>query len=175
VLLDERVNAYWPDLAKLVCRPQLLDAPSEPAMPRFFCDSDPARPKLNDRQRAAVAGAIATPHAFCIQGPPGTGKTTVICELVQQLIARGERILLAAPTHVAVDEVLRRIGSLEGIRALRLSWDEGRIAEDVRKFTPSRIIDPFVERAQRRDATGSSRWKHQQESLLAAMCISWIA
>jgi len=109
-LLDERVHGYWPDLAKTLTKPESLDIPVEITYPGFyFCDLEPDRPSLNDRQRAAVAGAIATPHMFCIQGPPGTGKTTVICELVQQLIAKGERILLAASTHVAVDEVLRRI------------------------------------------------------------------
>ncbi len=87
-----------------------------------------------------------TPHAFCIQGPPGTGKTTVICELVQQLVAKGERILLVAPTHVAVDEVLRRIGSQVGVRPLRISWDEGRVAVDVRNFLPASILEPFLER-----------------------------
>ncbi len=166
--LDERVNGDWPDLATLLCCPEHLHtSPNVPSL-RFFCDSNPLQPKLNDRQRAAVVGAVATPHAFCIQGPPGTGKTTVICELVQQLIAKGERILLAAPTHVAVDEVLRRIGSLEGVRALRLSWDEGRIADEVRKFTPSRIIDPFVERSQQPDSSRAGRWKTEQEAIEVA-------
>jgi hypothetical protein len=166
--LDERVNGFWPDLSRVLCRPESLIAPAGVLNPDFFCDSDPLQPRLNDRQRAAVAGAIATPNAFCIQGPPGTGKTTVICELVQQLISKGERILLAAPTHVAVDEVLRRIGSLQDVRALRLSWDEGRIADEVRKFTPSRIIDPFVERAQQPDSSRAGRWKTEQEAIETA-------
>ncbi len=168
-LLNEQVQGYWPDLATLLCCPADLPSAPAPPIPSFFCDLNNGGPPLNARQRAAVAGALATPHAFCIQGPPGTGKTTVICELVQQLIARGERILLAAPTHVAVDEVLRRIGAREGVRALRLSWDDTRIADDVRKFAPSQIIEPFLERAQRHDSENSSRWQQEQARIQSAV------
>ena len=57
-----------------------------------------------------MTGAINAPFAFFIQGPPGTGKSTVISEIVQHLTARGERVLLVAPTHAAVDAVLEKIG-----------------------------------------------------------------
>jgi hypothetical protein len=171
-LLEDRVQGYWPNLARLLCSPDELQVLQHAAPPkRFFCDADATSPSLNERQRMAVAGALSTPHAFCIQGPPGTGKTTVICELVQQLIASGERILLLAPTHVAVDEVLRRIGKLEGIRALRLSWDDRRVAPDVRKFTPSNIIDPFIERAQNPDVLKRDRWQQERDSIQAALTI----
>lgn len=165
-LFDENVHGHWFDLARLCCSPAQL-AVTEPhtAPARFFCDTDAKTPSLNERQRLAVAGALATPHTFCIQGPPGTGKTTVICELVRQLIARGERILLVAPTHVAVDEVLRRIGSKAGVRALRLSWDDARVAEDVRKFTPTNIIDPFIERVQQLSADRTTPWQLERESI----------
>jgi len=168
-LLHERVEGYWPDLVRLLCSPDQLDVPAHwPQPERFFSDEDPDSPSLNDRQRIAVTGALATPHVFCVQGPPGTGKTTVICEVIQQLIAKGERILLAAPQHVAVDEVLRRISSREGVHALRLSWDEGRLAEDVRKFTPANIIDPFIERLQHPDRAKVDRWQKERDSISEA-------
>jgi hypothetical protein len=167
---NERVKGYWPHLAQLLCLPKQLSPASNPSPPvRFYCDADPAAPPLNERQRRAVSGAIATPHAFCIQGPPGTGKTTVICELVQQLIARGERILLVAPSHVAVDEVLRRIGTRQGVRALRLSWDDARVAEDVRKFMPTNIIEPFIERSRTPNAAKAGAWQQERNSIGAAV------
>src|SRR5262249_17280983 len=101
------VEGDWDDLAALLCKPALLDLESRPLPPRFFCDEDPDEDPLNDAQRQAVAGALATPHSFVIQGPPGTGKTTVICEIARQLVARKQRVLLLAPHPVAVDEVLR--------------------------------------------------------------------
>jgi hypothetical protein len=168
--LDERVEGNWCHLAQLLSLPAKLEAGERDSAPaRYFCDADNGGPSLNERQRMAVAGALATPHAFCIQGPPGTGKTTVICELVQQLIARGERILLVAPTHVAVDEVLRRIGSRPMVRALRLSWDDARVAEDVRKFTPTNIIEPFIERVQNPDESKTVPWQQERESVGEAL------
>lgn len=161
-LLNERVEGRWPDLAKLFVSPEELDLPPVLPCEQFFNRA------LNDRQRRAVASALSTPHAFCIQGPPGTGKTTVICELVEQLIARGERILLVAPTHVAVDEVLRRIGARGGVRALRLAWNEAKVDEDVRKYTPTNILEPFLRRVGNLDDSRRHRWHEEQQSLAHA-------
>src|SRR5205085_2940666 len=44
-----------------------------------------------------------------IQGPPGTGKTSVIAEIVKRLCQQGQRILLAAFTNQAVDNMLKRL------------------------------------------------------------------
>ena len=142
--LRGEVEGDWDDLAALLCQPVLLDLSSRSLPPRFFCDEDPDEDPLNDAQRLAVAGALATPHAFVIQGPPGTGKTTVICEIIRQLIDRKQRVLMLAPQHVAVDELLGRVGRKPGIRALRLSWNESRVDEQLRDFLPDRVGREFV-------------------------------
>ena len=42
-------------------------------------------------------------------------KTTVICEIIQQLaVNQGLRVLMVAPTHIAVDNVLERICLVDG-------------------------------------------------------------
>lgn len=64
-----------------------------------------------DEQRGFVAQALSSPDFAVLEGPPGSGKTTVICELVMQLVERGKRVLLCASTHVAVDNVLERLKS----------------------------------------------------------------
>lgn len=52
---------------------------------------------------------------YAIWGPPGTGKTTLIVRLLTDAIAEAEReerslnVLVSAPTHVAVDEILQRL------------------------------------------------------------------
>lgn len=65
--------------------------------------------ELNDEQKAAVSEALRDNDAFLIHGPPGTGKTTVIAELVCGLLAEDKRVLLAACTHTAVNNVLAKV------------------------------------------------------------------
>lgn len=60
-------------------------------------------------QRNFVRKALATEDFAFLEGPPGSGKTTAICELVEQLVRQGKRILLCASTHVAIDNVLERL------------------------------------------------------------------
>jgi signal recognition particle GTPase len=168
-LLGERVEGYWPDLVQLLCAPAELDLPKMPGRPKqFFTDRQPGGASLNEEQRAAVVRALASHHAFCIQGPPGTGKTTVICELVEQLVARGERLLVVASTHPAIDEVLRRIGAKDAVRALRFSWDDTKIAEDVRRFSPAELIDGFLQRLSKTSGT-NRKWASQRQALSDAI------
>jgi hypothetical protein len=74
-----------------------------------------------DEQRSFVRKALGSPDLAFLEGPPGSGKTTAICEIVQQLVERGERVLLCASTHVAIDNVLERLlGSTSPIDAVRI-------------------------------------------------------
>lgn len=62
-----------------------------------------------DEQRSFVTKALGSPDFAFLEGPPGSGKTTAICEIVQQLVEKGERVLLCASTHVAIDNVVERL------------------------------------------------------------------
>jgi hypothetical protein len=129
---EERdIVGNWTSLATLLCRPEDLAAPPPP--PEL---GHTVRP-LNREQRRAVGGALTAPHTFFVQGPPGTGKTQVITELVSRLTARGERVLLTAPTHVAVDEVLSRLGQERGVLPIRLSFSDTKVAPSARRYTQS--------------------------------------
>jgi AAA domain len=151
-LLREEVEGDWEVLARLVSDPASLSVPDKFVPPKQFFDE-----RLDEEQRAAVAGAVSAPHIFFIQGPPGTGKTTVISEVVRQLTARGERVLLLAPMHVAVDEVLHRVGDADGVLALRASWDDSRVREDLRRFTKDRLTAEFVRKARRPELSRASQ------------------
>lgn len=130
--LAGQVEGNLGDLALLLNRPsQLRVEPIEIASAEDGCEY-----RLNHEQRRAVAGALATPHAFAIQGPPGTGRTAVLVETVRRLVARGERVLFLAPTYAAVDEVLRRVADADGVSALRVTRAPERVAEDLRRFLP---------------------------------------
>jgi AAA domain len=156
----KKVNAIiGSHLARLLCEPASLPVTDMRPPARFY------DPNLNDEQRAAVTGAIGTPHAYFIQGPPGTGKTTVITEVVRHLLARRERVLLLAPMHVAVDEVLGRIADQPGVLALRMSWDEAKVAPDLRKYLPEQASRTYLRQARRPQASQASRWHDEMTAL----------
>lgn len=60
-------------------------------------------------QREFVKIGLTTPDFAILEGPPGSGKTTTICEIIYHAIKRGERVLLVASTHVAVDNVIEKL------------------------------------------------------------------
>ncbi|NUT03167.1 MAG: AAA family ATPase [Hamadaea sp.] len=151
--LDERVEGDWEHLALLLCDPKRLPVIEVPPCQWYFDD------RLNAEQRAAVDGAVASPHVFHVQGPPGTGKSTVITEAVRQLLARGERVLLLAPMHVAVDEVLRRLAGQPGILALRISWDQSRVAPELRQYLPEQVARTYLKQARRPATSQADRWR----------------
>jgi predicted DNA helicase len=74
---------------------------------------------LDDKQRAAVDTALRSGDIALIWGPPGTGKTRTLVEVVRQRVLRGERVLCAAPSNTAVDNLGMRLADL-GVRAVRL-------------------------------------------------------
>lgn len=68
---------------------------------------------LNDTQCEALAQAYATSLAYLIQGPPGTGKTLLLARLVQLLAEDGERVLITAFTHRAINNALNKLAELD--------------------------------------------------------------
>jgi len=66
--------------------------------------------KLNESQRQAVLLALSRNRLTLIQGPPGTGKTTVIVELIRQLLHQNPQIkvLIVSQQNAAVDNAISR-------------------------------------------------------------------
>ncbi len=79
----------------------------------FFNDS------LNASQREAVKKSLATRDFLLIHGPPGTGKTITCVEVIAQLVSRGYRVLAAADSNVAVDNLVERLDRI-GLKVVRI-------------------------------------------------------
>lgn len=117
-------------------------------LPNFIFDSSTARPitipdepltplnKLNDKQMEAVRKAINTKDLFILQGPPGTGKTTVISEIIFQILKREpkSKILLTSQTHLAVDNALERLANQSIVKPLRLGTNPDSFEEEGQKY-----------------------------------------
>ncbi len=93
----------------LQVHPHLRDLVERNVRPRFIEQDVTARPDFNVEQNLAVERALEMQDYLLIHGPPGTGKTSVIAEIVMRLRERGQRVLLAAFTNQAVDNMLKRL------------------------------------------------------------------
>lgn len=102
--------------------------PATATSPRV-CPPSMEGKELNESQKAAVTAAIENPLT-CLWGPPGTGKTHTIAVILELLSSDPiRRILVTAPTHNAVDNVMRKylanmkLQGSGGSSALRVSTD----------------------------------------------------
>ncbi len=89
--------------------------------------------KLTEEQRAAVERTLAA-NLSVITGGPGVGKTTVTRALVDALTARGERVLLAAPTGRAAKRLEEATGREAKTLHRLLEWNprDGTFVHDQR-------------------------------------------
>ncbi|KAJ1662207.1 ATP-dependent RNA helicase [Coemansia sp. RSA 1813] len=86
--------------------------------PRQF--NAPGLPELNASQIDAIKSALKSPLSL-IQGPPGTGKTVTSATLVYHLAkANTGKVLVCAPSNVAVDQLTEKIHST-GLRVVRVT------------------------------------------------------
>ncbi|NUT46926.1 MAG: hypothetical protein HOV94_06320 [Saccharothrix sp.] len=53
--------------------------------------------------------ACTEPGLHAVWGPPGTGKTRVLARAIEDLVARGLRVLLVSTANIAVDNALKEV------------------------------------------------------------------
>lgn len=118
---------------------------------------------LNDSQTEAFAQAYATDPVYLIQGPPGTGKTRVLAHLAQALVEDGERVLVTAFTHRAINNALNKLAEVApdtpAIKIGDSSRADGLLVENHESFEDSPLAElsegyvigatPFATRSQR--------------------------
>jgi len=132
--LADRLHEIADDPAS--CSPETILAMLGRRPPRLGASEPKLRTSddLNEPQRAALSRALGSATQL-VWGPPGTGKSRLVARAALELGARG-RVLVAAMTNGAVDEVVGRLGriadpeQLEAGRIIRVGSDFGSTAED---------------------------------------------
>lgn len=97
-------------------------------------------------QKRSIVNALRRTPLSVIQGPPGTGKTTVITEIVFQLLKQkpDSKILITSQTNNAVDQVLENLMKNE-IPILRLSGLTEPRVESIKKHTIKKKLSGWKE------------------------------
>ena len=107
-------------------------------------------PKLknDDSQLEAVVDAINYKPIYLIQGPPGTGKTTVILEIILQLLRQNKnvRILLTSQSNLAVDNVLEKLDGEKDVTFMRLASDNALDKDNVSVLMKQHCFEKKLEK-----------------------------
>lgn len=131
---------------------------------------------LNEQQAAAVEAALRCPVSV-IASPGGTGKTHTLAALVEACYRAGLRVLVTAPSNVAVDvattQLCGRLASEPGFRrgdmlrigsgaggALRLTWG------------PHVVLDEVVQRLRPQLQVKRLRLEQRVEDLARALTVA---
>jgi superfamily I DNA and/or RNA helicase len=105
-------------------------------------------PTLNESQRQAVCFALAAKDVAVLHGPPGTGKSTTVVEVIRRAVRLGQRVLVCAPSNLAVDNVLERLLA-GGENAVRLGHP-ARVLPALRAHTLDLLVEDHPDARQAR-------------------------
>ncbi|CAH8853781.1 unnamed protein product [Trichobilharzia szidati] len=98
---------------------------------------------LNMNQRVAILQTLFSHDYILIKGYPGSGKTETLVALLRVLILLKKRILVAAHTHSAVDNLLLRLCQTGESRILRLG-QINRIHTNLLKYSLESKLNTFL-------------------------------
>jgi len=104
---------------------------------------------LDMSQREAVEFCIKQKEVGIVHGPPGTGKTTTVVEIIRQVVKSGEKVLVCAPSNVAVDNLVERLVR-EKVKVVRLGHP-ARVNSQLQKHSLDALISSSDEGALVRD------------------------
>ena len=88
---------------------------AEPYMNPYI---DPLNP--DDSQAKAIRMALGGSRITLIQGPPGTGKSTVIVDVIRNLVKAGKKILVCTQSVQPIEELYHKVKKIKEIRCAYL-------------------------------------------------------
>ncbi|XP_070564709.1 LOW QUALITY PROTEIN: DNA-binding protein SMUBP-2-like [Ptychodera flava] len=92
---------------------------------------------LDDSQKEAVNFAIKQKEVAVIHGPPGTGKTTTLVEIILQSVKLQMKVLACAPSNIAVDNLVEKLG--DHVKIVRLGHP-ARISHGIHKYSLDAVL-----------------------------------
>lgn len=140
----EKTDVVNPALCSILATPETTAMPNNAYLQTWQYENfrdDVFNPNLknDDTQREAVLEALHYKPLYLIQGPPGTGKTTVIVELIRQIIKRQNdvKILVTSQSNLAVDNVLEKLDEINqkenaDLKFMRLASENTLEKENIR-------------------------------------------
>jgi predicted DNA helicase len=93
---------------------------------------------LNQSQKNAVENALAAEDIYLIQGPPGTGKTVTAVELIAEAVEQGAKVLAAADSNTAVDNLLELLAEKD-LNVIRVGHPI-RVNKKLREHTLDEVV-----------------------------------
>lgn len=95
---------------------------------------------LNESQQKVVGAILSDDETTLIQGPPGTGKSHTLAIAIQEIVKRGKKVIVTAPSNTAIDQLCLKLIGLH-IPLLRIG-NETKFDERLLAFT----IDTYLEK-----------------------------
>ena len=128
---------------------------------------------LNDSQRNAVQKALNTENICLIQGPPGTGKTSVIKEIIGQIIKHeikttdSPKILIVSQSHTAVDNILEGLSQIieDQTEVIRIGAD----SKVSRVISEQYTISAHQKNLSKEIADNARQYAEKKESILESV------
>lgn len=153
------------DLAKIITNPKEACIVESVHCSRFFNED------IDDSQQRSVERALGTQDIFLIQGPPGTGKTTVITELVLQILERypKDKILISSQSNVAVDNVLIKIVETDPNKNLLRIGKDDKIEPDAKRFELEKAVMKWQENIIREAEKNWQKFEEEHFNLLSGV------
>lgn len=165
VRFNEVQNA---ELIHYLFHPKELEGPLiDHYLTKIYQTDDKGKPfEYSPNQTQAIVNALYREPLSIIQGPPGTGKTTVITEIVFQIISANPdaKILITSQTNDAVDHVLDNLLKKD-IPIVRLSGVR-KPKGVLRKHTLEKKIEGWKDKVRKR---ATKNWKQRLQSFKDAL------